>query len=555
MKKKSEKKEYLFEAICMIFPFLWGGFHELSAYIMGVVIVIGITVACVNSGRIKYVVNSRSVLLLLYVACYWSVIIVAVDRGVALLGAVKFTVPLLFYVLMMQWEEQRRERVISLIPLSGTIMIVLCLAAGIIPELRDLFYQAGRLGGFFQYSNTMALYFLIGIVIVGFRKCLEKLDYLEAAVLILGIMMTGSRTVFVLMMLVFLYFMAFHKELRKKLLIVTGVLVLAAVLYTALTGDFQNIGRFLSISRKSSTLLGRILYNIDGLQLLMKHPFGLGYMGYSILQPSVQTGVYTTMFVHNDWLQTALDAGITAGIALLILVMCSLFSKSLSGRNKLIIFIMGVHMLFDFDIQYLAIFFILILAMGCEQRKREIRVSKEVGKKVLLGFMMIPGCLYTYCGIVSFLAFIGCQSAADNMYPFDSRIKTDLMLESSSTAEANRLADEIIGLDEYSYAAYNIKAVVALEDADYQEMIRYKRKGLSITKYDIAEYEDYILMLKKAIDNTAGEEQREYIQYLLEVNDMLEQVKRETNPIAYQIKDKPELELPKEFQDYIAFFE
>ena len=122
--------------------------------------------------------------------------------------------------------------------------------------------------------------------------------------------MTGSRTVFVLGMLM-LVVLAFRQKGERifYLLILAGA-VCAGGIYGVLTGNLENIGRFLTISLGESTLQGRFLYWIDGISILKEHIWGLGYRGYCEIQGMYQTGVYKVQFIHNEYLQILLDIGV-----------------------------------------------------------------------------------------------------------------------------------------------------------------------------------------------------------------------------------------------------
>ena len=150
-----------------------------------------------------------------------------------------------------------------------------------------------------------------------------------------------------------------------------------------------------------------------------------------------------------------------------------------------------------------------------------------------------------------FFSHIGMYDIADRMYPYDSQNKEVFMLNCSNIEEAERKANEILDQNPYSYAAWNIKAVAELEKGNYAAMIQYKKQGLAITKYDIREYQDYIVLLKKAIDDATGSEQEGYINSLLCVEKEIREVLEQTNELAYKIKDTPKLELGQEYQNYI----
>lgn len=562
-------QEKIFYVVCLFSPFLWGGFYEFSAYLFGLLLIIAIMGNCIkrkkqSEKKTSWNFNYVGIGLLIYSAAYWASIIFAVDRGSAFLGAVKFTVPFLFWAAASRAGEKTREELVRLIPTVGAVMVFISLIGAPIPACREFLYQAGRLGGFFQYSNVMALYLLIGLIILNedTDKTVKR-KFTETALLIAGILLTGSRTVFVMLAAFTVYVMITNKTLRWKIAALSVVIVSAGGVYAFFTGDYQNVGRFFTTSFRSSTLLGRLLYNIDGLHLLKEHLFGVGYLGYYFMQPKIQTGVYSTMFVHNDWLQTALDAGILALSALLLIVIRSVCSKTVSKRNKLVILAICFHMLLDFDIQYMSIFFILVLMLN---DKRNIHHTRKTLKKQPVMEMFarkgrytavagsvfggIGSVIYTVCFLSGILFFFGKWSAADAIYPWNSRAKEALMLESTEEETAEELADEILKLNPYSYAAYNIKAVVALSEGNYEEMLQNKRKAVEITRYNIAEYEDYVVLLSKAIANSPGDEMQ-YIEELDRVTEMLKKTEAQTHPLAYEIQDKPQFTLGEEYQEYI----
>ena len=99
---------------------------------------------------------------------------------------------------------------------------ILCL--GQIPALKAHFFSGnGRLVGFFQYSNSFALFMLIGIIIIFNKKQKDLKDKITLGILALGILITGSRFTFILTVLYLFYQILKHRKNKKKILI--GVLL------------------------------------------------------------------------------------------------------------------------------------------------------------------------------------------------------------------------------------------------------------------------------------------------------------------------------------------
>lgn len=145
-----------------------------------------------------------------------------------------------------------------------------------------------------------------------------------------------------------------------------------------LFGGADGSGRFLTYSLSPGTFYGRLLYYRDALPVILKHPLGLGYLGYFETQGSFQTGVYTVMHVHNDLLQIFLDAGWLPGILCIVS-----FVRMLTGGAKkkgaehrlplrMIVTVIVLHSLLDFDLQFVSVVFVLLLCMADLSPEKEL---------------------------------------------------------------------------------------------------------------------------------------------------------------------------------------
>ena len=152
-----------------------------------------------------------------------------------------------------------------------------------------------------------------------------------------GIYLSGSRTVMVMTIVVFFMLLILKKELRKySILCVGGFVILAAVL--TFGGYGKGIyDRLLSMGGNASTFWGRLLYDRDAIKMIVTHPFGMGYYGYYFVQQEMQTGVYSVVSVHNEFLQIMLDIGIVPALLIYGAVIRSLLSENTSERDRVIL--------------------------------------------------------------------------------------------------------------------------------------------------------------------------------------------------------------------------
>ena len=204
--------------------------------------------------------------------CLW-----AVDSGVALVGFVKF-LPLVLYLVCLQQQEDT-ETTLQVLPYYGAVLTVLSVIGMRIPGLQRLFEVSDRLAGTFQYPNTFALFLLVCQLLL-WKKTPKKIwDYVTIAVLLAGLLYTGSRTVFVVAILANIGMLFVYSKKRGRNILLIGMAAAVLVGVILLSGS-SVLRRYLSISLTESTFVGRLLYWVDALPLLLKYPFGMGYKGY-----------------------------------------------------------------------------------------------------------------------------------------------------------------------------------------------------------------------------------------------------------------------------------
>lgn len=164
------------------------------------------------------------------------------------IGVIRFLPLPLFVIVLMQFREEERQSLLWSVPISNLLIIGTAVLGYGIPAIREYLYLAGRLAGTFQYANTMALYFLIGILILEEKTDFSHRTALAVGVQLLGIFLTGSRTVFALTIVGLIGYAWRKKKFRVWSLGLLGVGMIGGILYAGITLDFQNLGRFLTMS-------------------------------------------------------------------------------------------------------------------------------------------------------------------------------------------------------------------------------------------------------------------------------------------------------------------
>ena len=128
----------------------------------------------------------------------------------------------------------------------------------------------------------------------------------------------------------------------------------------------------------------------------------------------------------------------------------------------------------------------------------------------------------------------------------------EILTESESVEDMEKISDQILVMNPTNSLAVNAKGRVSYSKGNFGDMIRYKLQALEYYRYNLSEYLDYFNMLyvgyQLYIENNDMDSAQICVDHILEIPDMLEEVSKETDPIAYNIDDKPELELPEEYQ-------
>ena len=525
---------------------LWGGVYDFSAAIYGLVFAIGLFALLVKRKEMKLPVGKTSICLLLLLVGELTTTFVARDKGVAVIGLVKLLPVLLFWILWNNIEEPTAEEVKDKIGKIVAGITAVSMILYIFPTAQKWLYQAGRLGGVFQYSNTYALLLLVFLVYHIYKTEKSKIDYLVIIVDLLGIYVCGSRAVMVLAGVVILagVFRVLKEHKNLKRLAVLLIIAVAAVAIAQLLFK-MDLDRVLKVSSYSNSMNERILYWKDAFSAMIRHPLGLGYMGYYFLQPQFQTGNYTTRFAHNDVLQFGLDAGILAAASFAVIFLSGIFAKKNKEVNRVILLLIFFHSLFDFNMQYTSMFCIALMFMPEEKTKKAI-----LNKMILVADSVI----IILCGY--FFVALGCvylnkYESALKLYPYNTMAR-ELLMKRTGDAEQ---ADIIIKENGMLSSAYRIRAKKEIESGEYEKACDDISALLDCAGYDIELYETavyfYSAALEEAAENGDDVNIDKIIQQIQNVPERLEALKKKTSPIAYHIYNEPGFDMGEEIMNYI----
>lgn len=528
-----------------------GGFFDYSVAFIGALIAICLFVMLIKGEAFLRRDQRRVFLIPTFIMCmaalvsFWSI-----DYMENLMGVMRLGVVCLWMWLIRCKKQEEICFAQKSIPMLGCGMVLISLLVFYIPDLRPHFWENSRMSGFFQYANTNGLFLAIGIIIL-IRSWKEQkeniLKIFQLLLLLVGLLLTGSRSVLILLVVWGVWYAVRTVEFRKPFLV---TIVLAGVLgglFVTFTGNTKNIGRVFTIFKSSSTLWGRLLYDRDALLLLVKKFYGLGRMGYYYSQGTFQSGVYHIKFVHNDFLQIALDYGVIVLLMLLFFIGWQILRGKQCRRDKEILLFLCAASLVDFHCQYLSILMMAALFLDYGECSREKKAQLRENYIILPVVFLV----FVYIGIATGCSKMGNQDAALSMFPNYTFAQEKKIVSCMGTPEAYELATELIGKNPYNITAYIARGSFYASQLQVQECIANLDRMLELDPYNVEYYRQYEELLKNvqmqidAVSDLPGNQKlAEQDTVLIQerigtLPGQLEGMRERTSLLAYKIKDKP----------------
>ncbi len=311
--------------------------------------------------------------LILYAAAYLITIVYAVDLEGSMIeaGRVALLVPLLGLLLSLDKEK------IEAAQLGFTRIAAAVVVLGIAFRME----RNDRLESTLEYANALAIILLVAIIVslLQYARNGKRIEIVVTAILFSGLLLTMSRSVWVLWLASAVAVVLVFSEFRRfKTLIAVGIAHAAGfIVACAYKGDFLFFkGRVQSIQPETSEFKIRFVYWKDGLGMLRDYWWkGTGGGGWSLLQTEYQSKSYFVKYIHNHYVQTALDIGLLGLVLFLFILGMYAFAvwRQLKvgdaddrfwGKGMLIaVLITLFHVGFDFDFTFPLAMGLLLLLM------------------------------------------------------------------------------------------------------------------------------------------------------------------------------------------------
>lgn len=532
-----------------IFPFLRGA-NELHIVFMLNIVLLGLMFYKVHKNK-KFIFTKdiKFIAICIWAISYLLTAFWSADTELSVLGFFKFfTVPI-FILTIMQYEytKEERDKWFEAISKIGAIMVVLCIFFILIGK-HDVFFYQNRLAGFFNYANSFAMFLLVGFIITGFKKDFKIIDFIVMNLLLIGIILTNSRSIMIITAFSFIITLIFSKLDKKTKSIITGSILITGVITVYIVGTFGVSNRLSEVSGNSSEWLLRILYYKDAIRMLKDNIFGYGYMAWWYMQEGLQTGAYDAQYIHNGLLQVAVDAGVIPALLVVIIFIKAFFEKNREIRDKVLMVIILGHALIDFDMEFMAIMLPLFMTLEFD-KKFEIRSVKITNMALSIVFIS-----YSFFALVVTCNKFQKYDISNSLFEYSIALNDELELE-SDIIKVLDISEKLYKKNKYYLNSAKVLSQREQSINNYEKAYEYELWIVQNKKYTMRNYIEFVSFLQDAIKYYYSigdmENVKLFISRLIEVENMVQTVKDTSDELAYKIAHKPRLDMPEEMQKYI----
>lgn len=551
MKRLIQGETLIICVAILLLMFFRGGYFLHSVFFFGVVLFISFGYKVYKSDEIRISRGPIGLGLLLLTLGYGVSCFVAIDTGSAVLGFIRMLIIYGLYQFFYQLELTEKELVEKSILLAGMTMSVFSLIGLVFDFGEQFLFQNQRLGGFFQYANTFAVFMLATVILAikadnkkwlyGIPFCIAclYLSYSRSLIIMAGITCIG--------LIILKPKKAYHLIWLVPMGIILGMFISGCL---DLTGGVQRLS---GMSLQVSEWQTRLLYYEDGLKLTLQNPFGIGYLGYKYIQGSIQSGVYQVKFIHNGALQVLLDGGILAllGVCLSILACCYQILRNKAWIKGLLLGLLICHALIDFDLQFLGIW-ILVLMLFVDVREKEWSIKTVPKRGVLCG---VAALLAFYFAIVTVTSYAGMYQFSYKLYPFYTPNTVALMQTYEKIDRKEDILEVAVNsLKTNAYIKYSNIYLrnYYLSKKEFDKALKYSEMLVRNYPLEMSHLENYVNILLFLVKSDIIEEDQKQkaLMMMADLDGYIAHIQSKLSPRAYIIQHQPEVMLTERLNGF-----
>jgi len=339
-------------------------------------------------------INGFHFMIVAFVLTYWISIFYAADKEKAILEAMKVTPVIPLLLVADRISIQNMPHIIRSIGWVCATVVGIGILFGM--------ERMNRLESTLEYANVLAILLVVAGIgsIMLYMSERKSTDLILLGVHLTGLILTQSRSVWILWIVALIWlFVGFTRTSSKRIWAqIGGVHVISLLAVMAIRGDVDFLlNRVKSIEPQSSEFVIRLVYWKDSLRMIADHWLsGTGGGGWALLLPYYRSEPYYVKYVHNHYIQIALDVGVI-GLLLFVAIIALFYLKSFPFIKRvpeesesvfwkkgiiLIVTMLLLHAGFDFDLSFPLMFVLLMLLVSLifreEKRLVTVRLTRSV---------------------------------------------------------------------------------------------------------------------------------------------------------------------------------
>lgn len=541
--------------LLLIIPFFRGLYFAHELFCFGAIICIMLCV-CVFRHK-KMIINLSIESLCIYTIIFLYSIspLFAVDKGMAVIGVLRFIAILLFYILIQQhtyYNNQYSKALSNTIKMIGIILSLISIISIFIPPLKNFIFQKNRMGSYIQYANTFCVLLLVSYILIVKKVKVKWYELIGLVSIFACILLSFSRSMNIITFIVVITTLIINRS-RFKVITTTYFFGCGlGVLLSKMAMVNESIDRIQNISFGVGEWQSRLLYYIDSIQIIKENPFGLGYLGYYYVQKIYQSAIYHVKFIHSSILQIAIDIGILGAVIFVAIFIKFIITKKVDIHDKLIMLVMFLHSIIDIDMEF-PIILIVICVIVVKYNSANIIVINRVFLYKAVICIMIP--IYFYMALCTGYNYFGYADKAISMYPlYTEATITDMKINYKDNIEiAKSRAEEILNHNKNIKEAYIVLRNYYTKNYRYDEALYYAKRVMALDPLHIKYVEKYseilLLSVKYAIMNNKVLQANKYIDKICELESYIDNQRQRVSERAYRLNRIPTLVMTKKLID------
>lgn len=220
---------------------------------------------------------------------------------------------------------------------------------------------------FITQSRGGIIVYIIALILSGAKNLTAKLLYNALAIILATLIIKNNMLGCILFIPIALYIILIEGKKDSNEGKINKYVKVAVIISFIISIVYLNIGRFKEISLSSGEFQERLVFMEDGCKLIKANLLGIGAGNFNKQQFIYQSANYDIKYIHNGYIQYAVDYGLAFLIIFISIIINSYYkvikNKNISNVWSIVFIMITIHSLVDFSLNFLIIGLFLTLCI------------------------------------------------------------------------------------------------------------------------------------------------------------------------------------------------